>query len=163
MSSWRNWSHTPNVTKSWRWEIVFRFRCLNKKIILPVRYTSPYKHSVSKVISVVKSLWLTPLVFLLQDCYLVSILNDLAGNSFMIFCSTCNNAQRVALLLRNLGITAIPLHGQMSQVDVRAHLHLPFTLLDVFSFLCFAFKKFSCKHQILSMQHFCLRINAWEH
>uniref|UniRef100_A0A8B9H6K4 Helicase C-terminal domain-containing protein n=2 Tax=Astyanax mexicanus TaxID=7994 RepID=A0A8B9H6K4_ASTMX len=33
----------------------------------------------------------------------------------MIFCGTCNNAQRVALLLRNLGITAIPLHGQMSQ------------------------------------------------
>ncbi|CAF92169.1 unnamed protein product, partial [Tetraodon nigroviridis] len=50
-----------------------------------------------------------------KDCYLVSILNDLAGNSFIIFCSTCNNAQRVALLLRNLGITAIPLHGQMSQ------------------------------------------------
>ncbi|XP_023249115.1 probable ATP-dependent RNA helicase DDX47, partial [Seriola lalandi dorsalis] len=51
-----------------------------------------------------------------KDCYLVSILNELAGNSFIIFCSTCNNAQRVALLLRNLGITAIPLHGQMSQV-----------------------------------------------
>uniref|UniRef100_A0A674BZN8 Probable ATP-dependent RNA helicase DDX47 n=1 Tax=Salmo trutta TaxID=8032 RepID=A0A674BZN8_SALTR len=50
-----------------------------------------------------------------KDCYLVSIINELAGNSFMIFCSTCNNAQRVALLLRNLGITAIPLHGQMSQ------------------------------------------------
>ncbi|XP_051904156.1 probable ATP-dependent RNA helicase DDX47 [Hippocampus zosterae] len=50
-----------------------------------------------------------------KDCYLVSILNELAGNSFIIFCSTCNCAQRVALLLRNLGITAIPLHGQMSQ------------------------------------------------
>uniref|UniRef100_A0A8C6WE20 RNA helicase n=1 Tax=Neogobius melanostomus TaxID=47308 RepID=A0A8C6WE20_9GOBI len=50
-----------------------------------------------------------------KDCYLVSILNDLAGNAFMIFCSTCNTAQRVALLLRNLGITAIPLHGQMGQ------------------------------------------------
>uniref|UniRef100_A0A3P9B8N3 RNA helicase n=1 Tax=Maylandia zebra TaxID=106582 RepID=A0A3P9B8N3_9CICH len=50
-----------------------------------------------------------------KDCYLVSILNELAGNSFIIFCSTCNTAQRVALLLRNLGITAIPLHGQMSQ------------------------------------------------
>ncbi|TSX99893.1 putative ATP-dependent RNA helicase DDX47 [Bagarius yarrelli] len=49
------------------------------------------------------------------DCYLVSILNELAGNSFMVFCSTCNNTQRVTLLLRNLGITAIPLHGQMSQ------------------------------------------------
>lgn len=58
-----------------------------------------------------------------QDCYLVSILNELAGNAFMIFCSTCNNAQRVALLLRNLGITAIPLHGQMSQVDLQTLKH----------------------------------------
>jgi len=29
-----------------------------------------------------------------QDCYLVSILNDLTGNSFMVFCGTCNNVQR---------------------------------------------------------------------
>uniref|UniRef100_A0A8C6E9Y6 RNA helicase n=1 Tax=Moschus moschiferus TaxID=68415 RepID=A0A8C6E9Y6_MOSMO len=50
-----------------------------------------------------------------KDTYLVYILNELAGNSFMIFCSTCNNTQRTALLLRNLGFTAIPLHGQMSQ------------------------------------------------
>ncbi|XP_074935237.1 putative ATP-dependent RNA helicase DDX47 isoform X2 [Phalacrocorax aristotelis] len=50
-----------------------------------------------------------------KDSYLVYILNELAGNSFMIFCSTCNNTQRTALLLRNLGFTAIPLHGQMSQ------------------------------------------------
>ncbi|XP_030058942.1 putative ATP-dependent RNA helicase DDX47 [Microcaecilia unicolor] len=50
-----------------------------------------------------------------KDSYLVYILNELAGNSFMVFCSTCNNTQRVALLLRNLGFTAIPLHGQMSQ------------------------------------------------
>lgn len=59
-----------------------------------------------------------------QDCYLVSILNELAGNSFIIFCSTCNNAQRVALLLRNLGITAIPLHGQMSQVELEKEEHV---------------------------------------
>uniref|UniRef100_UPI00398F1592 probable ATP-dependent RNA helicase DDX47 n=1 Tax=Pristiophorus japonicus TaxID=55135 RepID=UPI00398F1592 len=50
-----------------------------------------------------------------KDCYLVSILNELAGNSFIIFCSTCNNTQRTALLLRSLGFTAIPLHGQMNQ------------------------------------------------
>uniref|UniRef100_A0A803Y7I3 Probable ATP-dependent RNA helicase DDX47 n=1 Tax=Meleagris gallopavo TaxID=9103 RepID=A0A803Y7I3_MELGA len=50
-----------------------------------------------------------------KDSYLVYILNELAGNSFMVFCSTCNNTQRTALLLRNLGFTAIPLHGQMSQ------------------------------------------------
>lgn len=50
-----------------------------------------------------------------KDCYLVYILNELAGNSFIIFCSTCNNTQRTALLLRNLGFAAIPLHGQMNQ------------------------------------------------
>lgn len=50
-----------------------------------------------------------------KDCYLVSILNELAGNSFMVFCDTCNNTQRTTLMLRNLGLNAIPLHGQMSQ------------------------------------------------
>lgn len=44
------------------------------------------------------------------------LLNELAGNSFMVFCDTCANTQRVALMLRNLGFTAIPLHGQMTQV-----------------------------------------------
>ncbi|KAL4240821.1 putative ATP-dependent RNA helicase ddx47 [Mactra antiquata] len=50
-----------------------------------------------------------------KDVYLVYILNELAGNSFMVFCSTCANTQRVALMLRNLGLMAIPLHGQMTQ------------------------------------------------
>ncbi|XP_014472466.1 PREDICTED: probable ATP-dependent RNA helicase DDX47 [Dinoponera quadriceps] len=50
-----------------------------------------------------------------KDVYLVHILNELAGNSFMIFCATCNNTVRTALLLRHLGFTAVPLHGQMSQ------------------------------------------------
>ncbi|CAG2234198.1 DDX47 [Mytilus edulis] len=50
-----------------------------------------------------------------KDVFLVNILNELAGNSFMVFCSTCANTQRVALMLRNLGMTAIPLHGQLSQ------------------------------------------------
>lgn len=53
--------------------------------------------------------------YALQDVYLVYILNELAGNSFIIFCNTCSNTQRTALLLRNLGFTAIPLHGQMGQ------------------------------------------------
>jgi ATP-dependent RNA helicase DDX47/RRP3 len=47
--------------------------------------------------------------------YLVHLLNELAGNSFMVFCATCANAMRTALMLRNLGFNAIPLHGQMSQ------------------------------------------------
>lgn len=50
-----------------------------------------------------------------QDVYLVHILNEMAGNSFMVFMATCNSTIRVALLLRNLGLDAIPLHGQMTQ------------------------------------------------
>lgn len=50
-----------------------------------------------------------------KDCYLVYILYSLQGNSFIVFCNTCNQAQRIALMLRNLGFNAIPLHGQMSQ------------------------------------------------
>lgn len=50
-----------------------------------------------------------------KDVYLVHILNELAGNSFMVFCSTCNNTVRTALMLRSLGFAAVPLHGQMSQ------------------------------------------------
>ncbi|KAK0174839.1 hypothetical protein PV327_010562 [Microctonus hyperodae] len=50
-----------------------------------------------------------------KDAYLVHILNEMAGNSFMIFCGTCNNTVRTALLLRHLGFMAVPLHGQMTQ------------------------------------------------
>lgn len=50
-----------------------------------------------------------------KDCYLVSIINEMAGNSFMVFCGTCSNTTRTALLLRSLGVQAIPLNGQMSQ------------------------------------------------
>ncbi|KAL1447206.1 hypothetical protein WDU94_002798 [Cyamophila willieti] len=33
----------------------------------------------------------------------------------MVFCSTCQNTVRTALLLRSLGLAAIPLNGQMTQ------------------------------------------------
>ncbi|RKP08364.1 DEAD-domain-containing protein [Thamnocephalis sphaerospora] len=49
-----------------------------------------------------------------KDCYLVYLLNEMAGNSVIVFVRTCNDAQRVALLLRSLGFPAIPLHGQLS-------------------------------------------------
>merc|ERR1712142_1191425 len=50
-----------------------------------------------------------------KELYLVHIMNELAGNSFIIFCSTCSATLRLSLLLRGLGFTAIPLNGQMSQ------------------------------------------------
>lgn len=43
------------------------------------------------------------------------MVNELAGNSIMIFTQTCNAAQRIALMLRNLGFSAVSLHGQLNQ------------------------------------------------
>ncbi|BFZ17862.1 hypothetical protein BsWGS_20901 [Bradybaena similaris] len=63
--------------------------------------------------NLVQSYLFIPVKF--KDVYLVYIMNELAGNTFIIFTSTCNNTQRLALMLRNLGFKAIPLHGQMSQ------------------------------------------------
>merc|ERR1712154_170510 len=40
---------------------------------------------------------------------------EMAGNSFVIFCSTCNGTMKLALMLRSLGYGAVPLNGQMSQ------------------------------------------------
>ncbi|KAF1328675.1 Dead/deah box RNA helicase, partial [Globisporangium splendens] len=50
-----------------------------------------------------------------KDCYLAYVLNEVAGQSVLIFASTCNGTQKVTLMLRNLGFQAICLHGQMTQ------------------------------------------------
>merc|ERR1719512_147939 len=42
-------------------------------------------------------------------------MNENAGKSILVFGATCNNVQRIALMLRNLGFPAVCLHGQMSQ------------------------------------------------
>ncbi|PHH73230.1 hypothetical protein CDD80_3940 [Ophiocordyceps camponoti-rufipedis] len=50
-----------------------------------------------------------------KDTYLVYLANEFAGKSIIIFARTVYEAQRVAILLRTLGFSAIPLHGQLSQ------------------------------------------------
>jgi ATP-dependent RNA helicase DDX47/RRP3 len=50
-----------------------------------------------------------------KDVYLVFLLNELAGQTTIIFTRTVNETQRLAILLRLLGFSAIPLHGQLSQ------------------------------------------------
>ena len=50
-----------------------------------------------------------------QDCYLAYFLTELAGATAIIFARTCDGARKLALLLRNLGFDALPIHGQMSQ------------------------------------------------
>jgi ATP-dependent RNA helicase DDX47/RRP3 len=50
-----------------------------------------------------------------KDCYLVFILNEMSGSTTMVFTRTCESTRRLALILRNLGLEAIPISGQMSQ------------------------------------------------
>eukprot|EP01116_Phalansterium_solitarium_P003175 TRINITY_DN1386_c0_g2_i1.p1 TRINITY_DN1386_c0_g2~~TRINITY_DN1386_c0_g2_i1.p1 ORF type:complete len:506 (-),score=148.31 TRINITY_DN1386_c0_g2_i1:174-1475(-) len=52
-----------------------------------------------------------------KDCYLVHLLNKFNGNSVMVFTATRKETQRVALVLRALGLGAIPLHGNLSQAQ----------------------------------------------
>ena len=79
--------------------------------------TNPVKVQVSTKYSTVDTLLQYYLFIPLshKDTYLAYIANELAGNSIIIFTSTCSAAQRIALLLRDLGFPAISLHGQMSQ------------------------------------------------
>ncbi|KAI9220826.1 DEAD-domain-containing protein [Blastocladiella britannica] len=50
-----------------------------------------------------------------KDIYLAYILNELAGHTTIIFTTTVINTNKVALMLRNLGFPAIPIHGQLTQ------------------------------------------------
>jgi len=50
-----------------------------------------------------------------KECYLVYALTELSGSTAVIFTRTCDGARRNALLLRNLGFSSIPIHGNMSQ------------------------------------------------
>jgi ATP-dependent RNA helicase DDX47/RRP3 len=50
-----------------------------------------------------------------KDCYLVYLLNEFSGNSSIVFTSTRKETQRITLLLRALGFSAVPLHGQLDQ------------------------------------------------
>ncbi|EOQ99538.1 hypothetical protein E3P92_03606 [Wallemia ichthyophaga] len=53
--------------------------------------------------------------FKLKDSYLIYLANEVAGHSMIIFTRTVADAQRISIILRNLGFPAIPLHGQLSQ------------------------------------------------
>ncbi|KAH7434522.1 hypothetical protein KP509_06G021600 [Ceratopteris richardii] len=50
-----------------------------------------------------------------KDCALVYLLNELAGSTTMVFTRTCECTRKVAMILRSLGLDAIPINGQMSQ------------------------------------------------
>lgn len=50
-----------------------------------------------------------------KDVYLAYALTELSGSTSMIFTRTCDGTRRIALMLRNLGFGAVPIHGQMGQ------------------------------------------------
>jgi len=50
-----------------------------------------------------------------KDCYLAFLLTEFSGNSIIIFTIQCVTCQRTALMLRNLGFSAVPLSWKMSQ------------------------------------------------
>jgi len=50
-----------------------------------------------------------------KECYLTFLLNEMAGQSCIVFTLTCASAQKLALMLRNLGFNAVCLHGQLQQ------------------------------------------------
>nr|GMC63584.1 DEAD-box ATP-dependent RNA helicase 10-like [Ipomoea batatas] len=50
-----------------------------------------------------------------KDCYLVYVLTEMSGSTSMVFTRTCDATRLLALMLRNLGLRAIPISGQMSQ------------------------------------------------
>ncbi|VDM97860.1 unnamed protein product [Thelazia callipaeda] len=50
-----------------------------------------------------------------KEAYLVYVLNEMAGQTAIVFCATCASVLRLALMLRKLGFGAVPLYGQMSQ------------------------------------------------
>ncbi|KAG8690709.1 ribosomal RNA processing protein [Ceratobasidium sp. 423] len=77
----------------------------------PVRVEVNGKYST--VSTLLQYYLLTP--FVNKDVHLVHLANELAANSVMIFTRTVHDAQRLSMVLRNLGFPAVPLHGQLSQ------------------------------------------------
>ncbi|EPY52415.1 ATP-dependent RNA helicase Rrp3 [Schizosaccharomyces cryophilus OY26] len=78
---------------------------------------NPVRVAVSSKFSTVDTLIQRYLFFPFKhkDTYLVYLVNELAGNTILVFARTVHDTQRLAILLRSLGFSAIPLHGQLSQ------------------------------------------------
>lgn len=80
-------------------------------LIDPVRVEVSTKFQTPK--QLIQSYLFVPAKY--KDCYLTYMINEHAGQSILCFGATCNNVQRLALMLRNLGFPAVCLHGQMNQ------------------------------------------------
>jgi ATP-dependent RNA helicase DDX47/RRP3 len=79
--------------------------------------TNPVRVAISTKYQTVSTLLQHYLFFPLKykDTYLVYLLNDMPGQSCIVFARTCNDVQRLAFMLRALGFKAVPIHGQLGQ------------------------------------------------
>ncbi|KAJ7132808.1 P-loop containing nucleoside triphosphate hydrolase protein [Mycena crocata] len=79
--------------------------------------SNPAKIEVSTKYQTVSTLLQYYLFMPLQDkdTFLVHLANSLAQNSMIIFTRTVHDAGRICIILRTLGLPAVPLHGQLSQ------------------------------------------------
>ncbi|KAJ7647388.1 P-loop containing nucleoside triphosphate hydrolase protein [Roridomyces roridus] len=79
--------------------------------------SNPIKVEVSTKYQTVSTLLQYYLFIPLQDkdTYLVSLANSMAQNSMIIFTRTVHDAGRICIILRTLGLPAVPLHGQLTQ------------------------------------------------
>jgi ATP-dependent RNA helicase DDX47/RRP3 len=50
-----------------------------------------------------------------KDCYATFLFNELSASTSIVFARTCDSTRKLALIARNLGFGAVPIHGQMSQ------------------------------------------------
>lgn len=78
---------------------------------------NPVKVEVSSKYSTVDALLQHYLFmpFTQKDTYLIYLINEISGHSCIVFVRTVNDAQRLSTMMRMLGFSALPLHGQLSQ------------------------------------------------
>ena len=79
--------------------------------------TEPVKVEVNSKYSTVDTLrqsyFFIPAKF--KEAYLVYLLNDLSGSSFIVFCATCSATVVLSLMLQNLGFQSFALNGHLNQ------------------------------------------------
>ncbi|KAF8162885.1 P-loop containing nucleoside triphosphate hydrolase protein [Crassisporium funariophilum] len=79
--------------------------------------TNPVRVEVSSKYQTVSTLLQYYLLMPLKDkeAYFVYLIHTLAQNSIIVFTRTKADAQRLSIILRILGFSAVPIHGDMSQ------------------------------------------------
>lgn len=50
-----------------------------------------------------------------KETYMVYLLTQFAGNKIILFTSTCNQSEKLQLIMSNLGFKAVNIHGQLTQ------------------------------------------------